>query len=327
MREYNLLIRPYIILIPRLNKSSTIKYNYPKYIMHFMHLDRYIIFCINGIDLLIFVTGFNKLSLLTTHKEINSYSKMVNIKQRLGYRIAAAKGKNQNRNRNVPRNIEIVGNIVKKTDANGRISLSTKKNRNNIPGNSNRVEKKKVNVTKPTQKLINLETRMKRMERMCLNKLRQGFVEKPKFSSQLEKIEERVEGDVEMPPLVVRRQQGPKKDYSFAHHMTLQNNRPTTSAIAQQRLQDNVLIRNNCRQVLSVKEKEYTLIITNLAATVSEADVVELFGGISGCVSAQMLKPGFACVAYNNLQSAASAVKNYNNRLLDGQAMKIKPIE
>ena len=84
------------------------------------------------------------------------------------------------------------------------------------------------------------------------------------------------------------------------------------------------------------------IVITNLQTTVSEGDVLELFGDIGAVRRAkvkkvfysdswidlagdifQLVTPGHAEVTFVNKKDALKAVEIYHNRQLDGKPMKV----
>jgi RNA recognition motif-containing protein len=68
------------------------------------------------------------------------------------------------------------------------------------------------------------------------------------------------------------------------------------------------------------------VVITNLHESVSEDDIVELFGDMGAIKRAKMAKPGTAEVVFVKLSAAAKAVETYHNRQLDGKAMKCRVV-
>lgn len=66
-----------------------------------------------------------------------------------------------------------------------------------------------------------------------------------------------------------------------------------------------------------------TILITNLQASVTEEDVLELFGEIGQIAEIQTLSHGCVQVTYANEDFAKQAISKYHNRLLDGQLMYV----
>lgn len=81
------------------------------------------------------------------------------------------------------------------------------------------------------------------------------------------------------------------------------------------------------KQALDRVEEEYILIIRNLAPTVSEEDIVELFTNVGGYASAKLVKSGIACVVYNQQSSAETAMLMYNGMNMNGQEINIKLVK
>ncbi|KAH9492817.1 polymerase delta-interacting protein 3 [Bulinus truncatus] len=68
----------------------------------------------------------------------------------------------------------------------------------------------------------------------------------------------------------------------------------------------------------------FRVMVTNLFSSVTQDDIIELFGAVGPLKKAKLLKAGFAEVVYVNKQDAVSAVEKYHSRELDGQPMYVK---
>lgn len=66
-----------------------------------------------------------------------------------------------------------------------------------------------------------------------------------------------------------------------------------------------------------------TILITNLQSTVTEDDVMELFGDIGDIKEIKTLSRGCVQVVYLRQKDAEAAVEKYHNALLDGQLMYV----
>ena len=64
------------------------------------------------------------------------------------------------------------------------------------------------------------------------------------------------------------------------------------------------------------------VVVSNLQNTVSQEDILELFGDIGALKRAKVSTPGQAEVTFVNRQDALKAVEIYHNRQLDGKAMR-----
>lgn len=64
------------------------------------------------------------------------------------------------------------------------------------------------------------------------------------------------------------------------------------------------------------------IVIKNLQTSVSQEDILELFGDIGALRRAKLVTPGHAEVTFVNKSDAARAVEIYHNRQLDGKPMK-----
>ncbi len=71
--------------------------------------------------------------------------------------------------------------------------------------------------------------------------------------------------------------------------------------------------------VLGVK-----MIVSNLHHTVTEEDVMELFGDLGPLKRARMKENGDAEIVFVNKVDATRAVDAYHNRQLDGRPMKLQ---
>jgi len=64
------------------------------------------------------------------------------------------------------------------------------------------------------------------------------------------------------------------------------------------------------------------IVIQNLQTSVTEEDIIELFGDIGALRRAKLVNPGHAEVTFVNRSDAVKAVEIYHNRQLDGKPMK-----
>ena len=64
--------------------------------------------------------------------------------------------------------------------------------------------------------------------------------------------------------------------------------------------------------------------VANLQDSVSQEDIMELFGDIGPLKRAKLVAQGTAEVVFVNKSDAAKAVEIYHNRQLDGKAMRCK---
>ncbi|GIX69704.1 RRM domain-containing protein [Caerostris darwini] len=62
--------------------------------------------------------------------------------------------------------------------------------------------------------------------------------------------------------------------------------------------------------------------VTNLCPSVSQKDIIELFGDVGVIKSVEMPEIGKAIIEFYNILDASQACEIYHNRLLDGQPMK-----
>lgn len=68
------------------------------------------------------------------------------------------------------------------------------------------------------------------------------------------------------------------------------------------------------------------IVVSNLQGTVSQEDIMELFGDIGPLKRAKIIEPGTAEVVFVNKSDALKAVEIYHNRQLDGKAMKCQMV-
>lgn len=67
----------------------------------------------------------------------------------------------------------------------------------------------------------------------------------------------------------------------------------------------------------------HSIIISNLSSSVTQTDIMELFGDIGPISSFQSINSTTAMVTYNSTGDASRAIQTYNNRLLDGLPMQV----
>jgi RNA recognition motif-containing protein len=77
------------------------------------------------------------------------------------------------------------------------------------------------------------------------------------------------------------------------------------------------------KQSSSTNTDPTTILITNLQSSVTEDDVIELFGEIGSIKEIKTLSRGCVQLVYSKEEYAKQAVANYHNRLLDGQLMYV----
>jgi len=70
-------------------------------------------------------------------------------------------------------------------------------------------------------------------------------------------------------------------------------------------------------------ESRYKVLVSNLQASVTSDDIVELFGDIGRLMDARLTASGHAEVVYTKKPDALKAVEAYHNRLLDGSPMRV----
>ncbi|XP_076459276.1 uncharacterized protein LOC143292662 [Babylonia areolata] len=68
----------------------------------------------------------------------------------------------------------------------------------------------------------------------------------------------------------------------------------------------------------------YRILVSNLHSTVTQDDIIELFGVLGPLKRANLLTKGQAEVAFIHKEHAVQALKTYHNRELDGQPMFVK---
>lgn len=67
----------------------------------------------------------------------------------------------------------------------------------------------------------------------------------------------------------------------------------------------------------------YSVIVSNLNPSVTQAEVTELFSEIGPVQSVQVINSSTSMVTYFNASHASQAIAEYNNRFLDGQPMQV----
>lgn len=66
------------------------------------------------------------------------------------------------------------------------------------------------------------------------------------------------------------------------------------------------------------------VVVSNLQDSVTQEDIVELFGDIGALKRARLVETGVAEVVFVKMSDAAKAVEIYHNRQLDGKPMKCR---
>jgi len=67
----------------------------------------------------------------------------------------------------------------------------------------------------------------------------------------------------------------------------------------------------------------HRVVVSNLESSVSQEDIIELFGAVGALKKARVVKPGFGEVVFVDLDAAERAVKKYHLRELDGRPMSV----
>ena len=67
----------------------------------------------------------------------------------------------------------------------------------------------------------------------------------------------------------------------------------------------------------------FSVVVSNLNPSVTQAEVTELFNEIGPVQSVQVINSSTAMVTYYNAAHASQAIAEYNNRFLDGQPMQV----
>lgn len=81
---------------------------------------------------------------------------------------------------------------------------------------------------------------------------------------------------------------------------------------------------SSSRGRLNMNENGYRVVVSNLHPNVTQEDILELFSDIGPIKRAKFIERGVAEVIYVNLDDAYSAIKKYDQKELDGRAMKIE---
>lgn len=72
-----------------------------------------------------------------------------------------------------------------------------------------------------------------------------------------------------------------------------------------------------------IQEQGASVLISNLIPTITQSEIIELFGDIGTLTGVNMINSTTALVSYQNSSDAVRAVKVYNNRSLDGKPMNV----
>lgn len=95
------------------------------------------------------------------------------------------------------------------------------------------------------------------------------------------------------------------------------HNQPATYIIAPAATKSNLAMDN-------VPEAQgASILISNLMPSITQSDIIELFGDVGVMTAVNMINQTTALVTYQNSSDAVRAVKVYHNRLLDGKPMLV----
>lgn len=72
-----------------------------------------------------------------------------------------------------------------------------------------------------------------------------------------------------------------------------------------------------------VEHQSASVLISNLLPTITQSDIIELFGDVGSMTAVNMINQTTALVTYQHSGDAVRAVKVYHNRLLDGKPMMV----
>jgi hypothetical protein len=73
----------------------------------------------------------------------------------------------------------------------------------------------------------------------------------------------------------------------------------------------------------SGRQSGTSIIVSNLNPSVTQNDILELFGDVGSIASYQSINSSTAMVTYNHPSDAQRAIQTYNNRFLDGLPMQV----
>lgn len=71
------------------------------------------------------------------------------------------------------------------------------------------------------------------------------------------------------------------------------------------------------------RQSGHSIIVSNLNPSVTQNDIIELFGDVGGISSYQSINSTTAMVTYGHPADAQRAIQTYNNRFLDGLPMQV----
>lgn len=82
-----------------------------------------------------------------------------------------------------------------------------------------------------------------------------------------------------------------------------------------------VPVQSNLAMDNTIESQRASVLITNLLPSISQNDIIELFGGVGQLVEVVTINSTTALATYEKGSDAVTAVKLFNNRELDGQVM------
>lgn len=115
----------------------------------------------------------------------------------------------------------------------------------------------------------------------------------------------------------VGKKQIPQQQYYVPPHM--QHPQPPTYIIASAPAAPH----SNLAMDSVASNQGASILISNLIPSITQSDIIELFGNIGVMTAVNMINQTTALVTYQNSSDAVRAIKVYHNRLLDGKPMLV----
>lgn len=110
----------------------------------------------------------------------------------------------------------------------------------------------------------------------------------------------------------------PSIQYYIPPHLQQQQQQQPTYIIASAPAPQSNLAMDNVPEVQGA-----SILISNLMPSITQSEIIELFGDIGVMTAVNMINQTTALVTYQNSSDAVRAVKVYHNRLLDGKPMLV----
>lgn len=133
------------------------------------------------------------------------------------------------------------------------------------------------------------------------------------------------EGNRRTDRLTQRASYNDKNHNPVVRRTSFKNNKPTQQYYIPPHQQPTYIIAPPARPAMdNVAEAQgASILVSNLMPSITQSEIIELFGDIGVMTAVNMINSTTALVTYQNSSDAVRAVKVYHNRLLDSKPMLV----